>query len=291
MNLDKRPLVVLAALLLTSLALVACGDDDEDSGSSTRPAAAQPEKLAVEVTGTGKDAKLVVPAQAKAGLVEVTFTNASEGEHNLVLVHIDGDAPLPEVLEAGNAWGDKGKPLPSYISFEAGTSSIGAGASTTIVSDLRPGRYMALDFNNEGEGGELTAEFELTAGGAEAQMPETPATLTTKEYAFETQGLKVGSNRVLFENVGREPHHVIAAPLKPGKTKADLVKALQSEDGPPPVDEGSASEVPIISGGQAQVIDVELKKPGKYALVCFIPDRAGGPPHAAKGMVDVVEVS
>jgi hypothetical protein len=32
------------------------------------------------------------------------------------------------------------------------------------------------------------------------------------------------------------------------------------------------------------VIDLELKR-GKYALVCFVPDRKGGPPHAFKGMI------
>ena len=26
-------------------------------------------------------------------------------------------------------------------------------------------------------------------------------------------------------------------------------------------------------------------KPGKYALLCFISDRQGGPPHIAKGMI------
>ena len=29
---------------------------------------------------------------------------------------------------------------------------------------------------------------------------------------------------------------------------------------------------------------------GRYALICFISDRQGGPSHAAKGMVRVVDV-
>jgi hypothetical protein len=45
----------------------------------------------------------------------------------------------------------------------------------------------------------------------------------------------------------------------------------------------------VIDGGESQVIDLQLKK-GNYALVCFIQDRKGGPPHAAKGMVSEADV-
>jgi hypothetical protein len=39
-----------------------------------------------------------------------------------------------------------------------------------------------------------------------------------------------------------------------------------------------------LDGGEEQLTEVDLK-PGNYALMCFIPDRAGGPPHVAKGMI------
>ena len=45
----------------------------------------------------------------------------------------------------------------------------------------------------------------------------------------------------------------------------------------------------MIDGGTKQVAQLELRK-GKYALVCFIADRAGGPPHVAKGMLQEVAV-
>jgi len=45
----------------------------------------------------------------------------------------------------------------------------------------------------------------------------------------------------------------------------------------------------VLDGGKKQVAELEFKK-GKYAFVCFIQDRKGGPPHVAKGMVQEVEV-
>ena len=45
----------------------------------------------------------------------------------------------------------------------------------------------------------------------------------------------------------------------------------------------------MIDGGAKQAVELELKA-GKYALVCFVPDRQGGPPHAAKGMISEATV-
>jgi hypothetical protein len=46
---------------------------------------------------------------------------------------------------------------------------------------------------------------------------------------------------------------------------------------------------PVLEGGAKQLITLELES-GKYALLCFVPDRAGGKPHAFLGMVSEVEV-
>ena len=40
---------------------------------------------------------------------------------------------------------------------------------------------------------------------------------------------------------------------------------------------------------EGQVTKIKLQK-GKYAFMCFIPDRKGGPLHAAKGMVVETEI-
>jgi hypothetical protein len=45
----------------------------------------------------------------------------------------------------------------------------------------------------------------------------------------------------------------------------------------------------VIDTGISQIVDLELKA-ASYAFQCYIPDRAGGPPHAFKGMVTIEEV-
>ena len=38
------------------------------------------------------------------------------------------------------------------------------------------------------------------------------------------------------------------------------------------------------------MVDLDFKKSGKYVALCFIPDRQGGTPHVAKGMVSELTV-
>ena len=114
------------------------------------------------------------------------------------------------------------------------------------------------------------------------------------DYSFTTSGLKAGQAEVAFDNKGKEPHFVVGLPIKPGKTIEDVKKSIAEEgeggeappEGEDPVDENdpSAFDTAVFDGGGKQVLSLELKK-GKYALLCFVPDRAGGPPHVAKGMI------
>lgn len=44
------------------------------------------------------------------------------------------------------------------------------------------------------------------------------------------------------------------------------------------------------NGARRQLAALNLGRPGNYVLICYVPDRAGGPPHLAKGMVSEAKV-
>ena len=61
--------------------------------------------------------------------------------------------------------------------------------------------------------------------------------------------------------------------------------------GPPPVDFEGAVNTATLDGDLEQVTDIQLRKPGKYIMVCFLKDRDGrGKPHLAEGMLKEVDV-
>jgi hypothetical protein len=134
----------------------------------------------------------------------------------------------------------------------------------------------------------------VEGGGKEGELPQADAEIVASEYTFDVKDLKPGRQEVLSKNEGRELHHVVGAPINPGRTIDDVRRFAQEQgrpSGPPPIDERSAFSTAVIDGEIEQVIDMNVKKPGKYALLCFIQDRRGGPPQVMKGMIKEVEVN
>ena len=265
-----RGLALLSVLALGAL-LAACGDDDEQEASKAVVAA-------FEFSGDGDRAKLSGPKSVEAGAVRVNFKNSGKDDAGVVLVRIEGDHTPAEAVKAGQAWGDGGKPLPGWIRFVGGSSSVRPGGTFSAVQALTAGNYIGLDINTN-----KYVAFEATGDGG-AELPSTTATIQAVDYSFEASGLEAGKGQVRFSNRGKEPHFALAAPIRPGKTIEDVRKAIRTEEGPPPIVEDQAVSTGILDGGRSQVVDLELKK-GRYAFVCFVPDRRGGPPHVLKGMI------
>ena len=290
---SRRFPVLLAAGVLC-LVPAACGSDDDssDSGSSETAAVtfetSEPAKARVAIDG---------PAEIEAGVVEITLKNTGKGLHDAQILRVEGDRTADEVI-SNSIDSEEGAPTPEWITDGGGLAAVPPGESATVTEVLKPGTYYVLDSEsaqgtqqpNARKGG--VAKFEVTGEAATAELPETDATITAKDFSFETAGIKPGANRLTFENTGRQLHHVIALPINKGSTIEDVKKFATSEgqsEGPPPVDFENGVATAVIDGGQAQVAELEFKK-GKYALLCFITNREGGPPHVAMGMVDELDV-
>jgi hypothetical protein len=175
--------------------------------------------------------------------------------------------------------------------LEGGVEAVPDGTATATAV-LEPGRYLAVDIQSDIKPSPA-AEFEVTEGEG-GELPQTDGKVEMKEYEFAGTGLKAGKQQVTVENTGVQPHFIAGLPLAEGATLEDAQKALSSEEppkGPPPVDFENAFSTGVMDGdGKQQVVDLDLKA-GKYVFVCFVPDRAGGPPHVAKGMVSEIEVA
>jgi hypothetical protein len=278
-----------------------CGGDDEDSASSD---AAKPVSFQITASAEGAKKKVLeFPTSIKAGLVTVTLRNDDKAPRSAQLIRVEGDRTVDDVLKIVEA--EEPTKIPSWMQDGGGLGSVKPGATATATQVLAPGKWVIWD-DEGGDGGpgnsELGAkgEFTVTGPAVDAELPTRDASVTAtdegkgkeKTYDFEFAGLKAGTNEVRFENTGDELHHALFFPMNRGVTIKEVEEAFAAEEepaGPPPVDFRNAVGTTVIDGGIAQNISLDLKA-GKYAVVCFISDRAGGEPHAAKGMLKELTV-
>ncbi len=295
-----RRVALALAIVIAPAGLAACGEDDASSDAGGAQAAPTP--LAITTSAADADRfTTTAPATVSGGLVELTFTNADEkATHEAQLVRIDGDHTAQDAVEV--VTGDS-VAIPDWFHAAGGAGSTGPGQTVTTTMNLPAGSYAMID-NDAQEGpsnssrGAL-AEFEVTAGD-DGDLPAATATITADtadgaehDNSFEIEGLKVGPNRVKLVNTGEEVHHAVLFPILPGKTLADVKKAFTEErpSGPPPVDFAGAAGTAAIDGDSELVTDLVLRKPGTYAVVCFLTDRDGkGEQHLAEGMIEKVVV-
>jgi plastocyanin len=266
-----------AVVALAAAGFVACGDD----GGSART-------LDFEVAGKN----ITAPASADPGEAEITLTNSGEQEADLQLFKIEGQHTANEVVRTV---GDviRGGALPDWFFAGGGVGPTAAGSSETVTQVLEPGTYYAFNTGTEGPPDpESLSAMEVTGDPSEDELADTDATVRTIDYGFETEGdLQVGENEITFENAGVQPHHVIAQRIADGKTIDDVRAFLRDQQGQPPVDESSVAETAVLDAGGSQLATLDLKEPGTYAMLCFISDRQGGPPHSiGEGMIDEIEV-
>jgi hypothetical protein len=282
----KLSKLLVALMLAAAMALAACGDDDDDGGDGEDDEAETPAASATLRINSTPSGALGIDGSLRAGVTRIILNNVGRRPASAQLIRVEGEHSRQE-FEKAFAGAGQGKPIPDWLHAEGGPGTTEPGDSTSVTQELPAGTYYAV---NDEPDEPAFSSFEVSADGEGGELPETDATITAREYSFEAEGLTAGKNTILFENAGKEPHHVIALPMQQGATVADVRRFLTTEKGRPPVDFEQGAFTSVTGGGKDMAVELELKK-GRYALVCFISDRAGGPPHVAKGMVSATEVN
>jgi hypothetical protein len=288
---SHRPALLAGTALAAACALAACGSDDKSSGSSSKP-----QSVALSVSQSGKKFTMDGPSSVKGGLVKVTLKNSAKGAADAQLVRVVGNHSEAEMLDVV-ASDKEGAPTPEWIRGGGGPAGVKTGKTGSATLVLPAGTYYAVD-DQDAPGGKTAArlgavaKFTVKGGDAGAKLPSAPSTIDAKEYSFSTSGLKAGTNPVAFHNTGKQIHHAQLFPMAKGADLTGVRKFLASQGksgGAPPIDFNAGTGTTVLDGGASEVTDLDLKK-GKYAVLCFVSDRKGGPPHFMKGMLDEVTV-
>ena len=248
------------------------------TAAPTAPTSAPP-----SVTVTATDFAFEAPDRMPAGAVTVRLVNHGQVVHHAQLVRIEGDHTLEELL-AAEAAGD----FPEWAVWEGGPSVVTPGGEATVTLDLEPGTHYWLCFI-EASGkthSDLGMVHSVTVEGDDGEpLPEADGTIVMDDYSYEVDGPFAPGRRVIrLENRASQPHEMVLVKLAPGKSVNDVLAFL---------DDGRQGDPPgrPIGGMQAltkgEVANVQIYlDPGRYGMICFVPDAGDGAPHFAHGMVD-----
>lgn len=231
-------------------------------------------------------------------MLKIDLKNTGKEPHELQLARVkDGTTAEQFVKEVLGS--DEGAPIPDYLIGPAGgVGVIPPGTSATSTQKLDAGTYIFF-CSFEGEAGPhydagMLGTTTLKGDKGKGDLPTSSASVKARDYGFDLSGLKAGSNTVLFENTGKQLHHAFFLPLTAGATFDQAKEALTSDaepTGPPPVDFEKSSSLAVVNdGGKLVQTNLTLAK-GTYAVVCFLSDKAGGPPHVVSGMIQQLDIS
>ncbi len=244
------------------------------------------------VTVVTHDFAFEMPDAIPAGVTTFRLRNAGREPHHLMLYRLEPGRGLADVLAALRAGGAH----PRWMHAAGGPNAVvGAGESVGTVR-LGPGSYVAFchvkspDNILHFEKGMLKlitvtptpGVASRPVAGPAAAAPAADLTVTLSDYAFRFSHPPTrGRHLIAVTNRGRQPHEFILSKLAPGKSSADFVHWMDTQEGAAPVRPyGGATDLPP---GGTIVLDMFLE-PGRYSAVCRVRDAVDGQPHDRHGM-------
>ena len=130
----------------------------------------------------------------------------------------------------------------------------------------------------------------VTAPPASAdKAPAADQTLTLADFSFELSApVKAGARTIRVVNKGGQAHEVVIVKLATGASAADFAETLRPGVAFPPAGKPIGGLSGLDPGGEGFVrLDFQ---PGRYGLICFLPDLVTRGPHFARGMLLDIDV-
>jgi hypothetical protein len=249
--------------------------------------AGSPSPVSVAVTAT--DYALAAPDTLPEGAVTFHLTNQGKEFHHLWVIRLEQGKTIGDLVSAV-----KSGAFPAWARSMGGPNAPrpgGGEASATLV--LAPGRYVLACGIPSPDGvphfmkGMMRSLAVVPTPGA-AGAPQADLTMSLRDYSFALSGAPAAGRHVIeVRNDGEQTHEVELVRLAPGKSVYDVLAWIEKPEGPPPgLPLGGIS--PMARGGVAS-FEVEFA-PGRYGMICFLPDAKDGKAHHEHGMIQEFEV-
>ena len=266
------------------------------AATNTSNRSAAPSTVAYAITApkpnvvrvTGEDFKFDAPDVIPAGLTQLRFLNKGPALHHLAIVKLNGGKTVDDLRAALANPG----PPPAWAKEFGGANAAVPGEESIATLNLTPGNYALICFVDIGgpphfaKG--MVRALRVVPSKAADPKPAASVTMTLFDYNFKLSGpIRAGTRTIRVHNTGKQHHEVQLVQLAPGKSVKEVLEWLGKPEGPPP---GKAmGGIAGMEPGMTQYFTANFT-PGKYGLICFLPDSEDGKPHFVHGMTQEITV-
>lgn len=245
-------------------------------------------ELSVVVSASG----LRMPDTIAAGWVRMQVSRADSAGHNVVLFQVPSGIAVNDFIAAL----DTAASITPYraVAFGGVEGNPRGPLVGSVVIKLDDGPLVVGCISRDSLGHRHVRRGEWQHLHVSAVGPETTGTPSTIASAIDVAMMDfaflgadkwpAGQHLLALRNTGRQEHLLLLEQLKPGTTIADWMNAPDVPDAkdtiPLSVPVGGATRM---SPGRIVYLPVNLQ-PGRYVLLCMIPDFKTSMSHADLGM-------
>lgn len=241
------------------------------------------------LTVTAQDYSFELPSTIPAGTVTLRLVNKGKELHHVQLAKLEQGKTMADLHKAMETEG----PPPPWFVLIGGPNAPEPGGSAEATMTLDAGNYVLLCFIPSPDGTPhmmkgMVKALTVTPSTEKPVEPKADVVMKLVDYGFDmSRPIAAGKQVIRIENVAQQPHEVFIVKLNAGKSPMDVAKWAEKPEGPPPgVPAGGATGM---EKGRSLYITSTFE-PGRYGLICFVPDAKDGKPHLMHGMMREFEV-
>jgi uncharacterized cupredoxin-like copper-binding protein len=247
------------------------------------------------VTVTASDYRFEAPTTIPAGTISFRLYNVGKEIHHLWIVQLAKGKTSADFMAVSKLWGSALR-MPPWAIDVGGPNSAAPGQTAEGTMTLEPGQYVLVCWIPSPDGmlhvmkGMVKPLTVVALGATPPSEPTADVTITLDDYAFTlSTPITAGRRTIRFENRAVQSHEAVIGRLNPDRTLMQAVIWMNAgQAGAPPLTPlGGASG---LATGRHMYINADFE-PGRYVLMCFIPDKKDGKPHSDHGMIKEIVVA
>lgn len=277
----SRALVLVSMIGFSVIASAVPNQGHADQGAIT------PRPTGAPVVFVADDYGYIGPDRVPAGITTVEIVNQGKDLHHAQVVKLESGKTVEDFVSAMKAdpvhW-------PDWVSFAGGPNAVAPGDRATATMRLEAGRYLMLCLIPDKQGkphvmlGMQKSFAVIPVSTVALTEPASDVTITQRDFHFDvSQPIVPGTHTIQVINRGSQPHEVVVVKLAPGATVQQFLAAFEPGAVGPPPGRPVGGIVGLDRGGHGYF--TATFEPGRYALMCFLPDQATGKEHFAQGMI------